>query len=172
MPTPRHQDDPNRPRAAGDPDYDARRDGTTHTGSVSDRTLEHERATTSTNTAHRDPAMDRAAHPAGTARTDETVRTTTDRGHDRDHRAHRSTTATGEHTKRSAAQKGLWVGVLTFLALALIDWLSGPSLSTFEALTFFDTVVYAIVGIVVGVIVKQIDLRRHSHDTKAAHHRA
>jgi hypothetical protein len=84
-------------------------------------------------------------------------------------------TATANHAtvnSASAAKKGLVIGVLTFVALTLIDWLSGPSLSSLEALTFLDVIVYAVVGVIVGLAVKLIDLQRQkSHRTDGATHR-
>ena len=72
-------------------------------------------------------------------------------------------TATTGDRESTAAKKGLIVGVLTFLALCLWEWLSGGddvAGSEVDSLTFWpEVVIYAIVGIVVGVIVKMIAKR-------------
>ncbi|MCQ8184885.1 hypothetical protein [Parvularcula maris] len=114
-------------------------------------------------------------------RTQTTTNTTTAAGTTTSARAndYRDTTATRTTTtptstvnNASAAKKGLTIGVLTFLALTLFDWLSGPSLSSLEALTFLDVVIYAVVGVIVGLAVKLIDLQRQkSHRTDTATHR-
>ena len=72
-------------------------------------------------------------------------------------------TATTGDQESTAAKKGLIVGVLTFLALTIWEWLSGGddvAGSAVDSLTFWpEVVIYAIVGIVVGVIVKMIAKR-------------
>ena len=74
-----------------------------------------------------------------------------------------TTTATTADRESTAAKKGLIVGVLTFLALTIWEWLSGGddvAGSAVDSLTFWpEVVIYAIVGIVVGVIVKMIAKR-------------
>ncbi|WP_031551652.1 hypothetical protein [Parvularcula oceani] len=78
-----------------------------------------------------------------------------------------SDTGTTAHThKDNSAKKGLIVGILTFLGLALIDWLVGPAASDAESLTFGETIIYAIVGLIVGWVVKLIDKSRQ----KKTHH--
>ena len=62
-------------------------------------------------------------------------------------------------TDKSAATKGLIVGVLTFLALSLWEWLDGATGAEGDAITFPEMAIYAVVGIVVGVIVKMIAKR-------------
>jgi hypothetical protein len=107
-------------------------------------------------------------------RTQTATNTTTAAGTTRGTTTHRTGTTTHRTdtavvNKSSAAKKGLWVGILTFVALTLIDWLSGPSLSSLEALTFLDVVVYAVIGVIVGLAVKLIDLQRQkSHRTDTA----
>jgi hypothetical protein len=152
MTTPRHQDDTHRAAGSGTTDYDARRDGTVHTESTASRTKEFD-----------------AARTPGDRTTTTSTRSAADPRRDHSTATRRNHTGTADATRRSASQKGLWIGVLTFLALAVIDWLAGPSLSTFESLTFGEVIVYAIVGVIVGVIVKQIDLRRHRNDATHAH---
>jgi hypothetical protein len=153
MATPTHHDD--KPGAStGSSTYDARREGTVHTDSVASRTREEDRikrdSTANTRTT-RDAGSTSNVHSATT------------------HPRHTTgTTTTADSARRSAAKKGLWIGVLTFVALALLDWIAGPAFSAFESLTFGETFVYAIVGVIVGVIVKQIDLRRHTSDNHAA----
>ena len=68
--------------------------------------------------------------------------------------------ATKEHHDDKSATKGLIVGVLTFLALSLWEWLDGPTGAEGDAITFPEMAIYAVVGIVVGVIVKAIDKAR------------
>jgi hypothetical protein len=150
MATPRNQND--RPTApAGTTDYEAQREGTVHTGRTAERTGDF------TDPNH---TSGRTASRHATTDHDTTHRT---------HGTHRTTAAATGNERSSAAKKGLFVGIATFLALALIDWLAGPSFSAFESLTLGETIAYAIIGLIVGVVVKQIDLRRHRHDHKATH---
>ena len=76
---------------------------------------------------------------------------------------HDATTAHTGDKESTAAKKGLIVGVLTFLALTIWEWLSGGedvAGSEVDSLTFWpEVVIYAIVGIIVGVIVKMIAKR-------------
>ena len=76
-------------------------------------------------------------------------------------------TAARDH-KDSSATKGLIVGVLTFLALSLWEWLDGPSEdagtnagAALDSITLTEMLIYAVVGIIVGVVVKAIDKARH-----------
>ena len=69
-----------------------------------------------------------------------------------------STYADGD-TDKSAATKGLIVGVLTFLALSLWEWLDGAAGAAGDSITFMEMAIYAVVGIIVGVIVKMIAKR-------------
>ena len=69
------------------------------------------------------------------------------------------------HDDKSAT-KGLIVGVLTFLALSLWEWLDGRADAdtnagaAFDSITFVEMLIYAVVGIIVGVVVKAIDKSR------------
>jgi YD repeat-containing protein len=62
--------------------------------------------------------------------------------------------------KDNSSTKGLVVGVLTFLVLSLWEWLDGATGAAGDAITFPEMLIYAIVGIVVGLIVKAIDKSR------------
>ena len=75
------------------------------------------------------------------------------------------TATTHTHDDKSST-KGLIVGVLTFLALSLWEWFSGPADAetnagaALDSITFPEIASYAVVGIIVGVIVKAIDKSR------------
>lgn len=75
------------------------------------------------------------------------------------------TATTHTHDDKSST-KGLIVGVLTFLALSLWEWLDGPAEAetnagaALDSITFPEMAIYAVVGIIVGVIVKAIDKAR------------
>ena len=75
---------------------------------------------------------------------------------------HTATDHVGD-TESSAAKKGLIVGVLTFLALCIGEWLMGPGNaagSALDSLTFWpEVVIYALVGVIVGWLVKMIAKR-------------
>lgn len=73
-------------------------------------------------------------------------------------------TKTAETHRDSSSTKGLVVGVLTFLLLSLWEWLDGATGAAGDAITFVEMLIYAIVGIVVGVVVKMIDKSRAKTD--------
>ena len=70
--------------------------------------------------------------------------------------------------KDSAATKGLVVGVLTFLLLSLWEWIDGPAGAAGDSITFPEMAIYAVVGIITGVVVKAIDKARQkkAHTTR------
>ena len=105
-----------------------------------------------------------ATTPGATTTATGTTTGTTGAAYDAE--AVRVSSAATTHDDKSAT-KGLIVGVLTFLALSLWEWLDGPADdagtnagAALDSITFPEMAIYAVVGIIVGVIVKAIDKAR------------
>ena len=61
--------------------------------------------------------------------------------------------------RSNSAVKGLAVGIATFLIASLIEW--GGTGSLIDSLTFFEAMIYALVGLIVGYVVAKIDRARN-----------
>ncbi|MBB4658689.1 hypothetical protein [Parvularcula dongshanensis] len=105
--------------------------------------------------------------PGATPGTTTTAGTTTGTGYTADNVRVAPADNAPATRKDSAATKGLIVGILTFIGLWLLELaINSTPLPEYGRVSVADMIVYAIIGIIVGVVVKLIDKSRSTKTTK------